>query len=68
MSNNEGGLDRAIRIVLGIALIGAFFAFPDLGAWRWALWIGIVPLLTGAVGWCPLYAIFGLSTCPMKRA
>lgn len=65
--NNVGTIDRAIRVILGLVLLGLFFVFPDAG-WRWALLIGVVPLLTGLVGTCPLYSILGLSTCPVKRA
>lgn len=63
---NEGNLDRILRVVLGVVLLGAFFMMPDL-SYRWVLLIGVVPLITGLVGTCPLYSIFGLSTCPMKR-
>ena len=63
---NEGTLDRVLRVILGVALLAAFFFFPD-ASYRWAFLIGVVPLLTGLVGSCPLYRIFGLSTCPLKR-
>ncbi|MGI1661242.1 YgaP family membrane protein [Palleronia sp. KMU-117] len=64
---NVGSIDRALRIVAGVALLAAFFALPELPA-RWALLIGIVPLATGLMGSCPLYSILGLSTCPMKKS
>ncbi|MGB7287997.1 MAG: DUF2892 domain-containing protein [Salaquimonas sp.] len=65
-AKNEGGIDRAFRIVVGVVLLFVFFAYPD-ASWRyWAL-IGIVPLLTGLVGICPIYSLLGISTCPMKR-
>lgn len=64
---NEGTLDRALRIVAGIALLAAFFAMPE-ASYRWALLIGIVPLATGLLGSCPLYSILGISTCPVKKA
>ncbi len=63
---NEGTLDRALRVILGLALIVGFFLNRD-GAWSWLYLIGIIPLVTGLVGWCPLYRVFGLSTCPMKN-
>lgn len=64
---NEGTFDRALRIVAGLALLSAWFFYPD-ASWRhWAL-IGVVPLATGLIGWCPAYALPGLSTCAMKRA
>ena len=60
---NEGTLDRGIRVVLGLALLSLTVVGPKsmLGL------IGIVPLVTGAIGFCPLYNIVGLSTCPMPR-
>jgi hypothetical protein len=63
---NEGTLDRALRIVVGLALIAAFFAMPE-ASYRWAFLIGIVPLATGLIGSCPLYSILGISTCPVKK-
>jgi hypothetical protein len=63
MSRNVGNIDRAVRIVVGVALI-AFaipIGFPDMG-WNWLGWIGIGPLLTGLVGNCPAYSLVGLST------
>lgn len=64
---NVGSLDRVLRIVAGIALLAAFFLFPGVQL-RWLLLIGIVPLATGLMGSCPAYSIFGISTCPMKKA
>ena len=64
MKLNVGGIDRILRIVLGLALVA--WASPLLGGPVWA-WIGIVPLATGAIGFCPLYPIIGLNTCPMKK-
>lgn len=64
--NNVGRIDRAVRAIVGIASIAAFFLFPDL-AWRGWLLIGIVPLGTALLGWCPLYSVLGISTCPLKR-
>jgi len=62
---NEGTLDRALRIILGLALIVAFFFNRD-GAYSWLYWLGIIPLVTGLVGWCPIYRIVGIKTCKMK--
>ena len=59
--------ERAGRVILGLALLAAFFALPDL-AWRWVLLIGIVPLVTGLAGSCPLYTVFGFSTCPTRNS
>jgi len=63
MKTNEGTVDRALRVGGGLALI-ALATTGTVGAWGF---IGVVPLLTGAVGYCPLYSMFGLNTCPMKR-
>ncbi len=65
-ANNVGGIDRILRIVVGLALIAGFFLNTE-GAYRWAYLIGIVPLLTGLLGTCPLYRLFGFSTCPVRR-
>lgn len=62
MKLNVGGIDRILRIVVGLALI----AWALMGGPIWA-WIGIVPLATGAVGFCALYPLLGINTCPMKK-
>ncbi|MDH3265029.1 MAG: DUF2892 domain-containing protein [Paracoccaceae bacterium] len=67
LKKNVGTIDRAIRIVLGLALLAGFFAFPE-ASFRWAFLIGIVFLVTGLVSSCPIYRILGLSTCPIKSA
>ena len=60
--NNEGAFDRIFRILMGIGLIAIVFIGPKtpLG------WIGLVPLATGLIGWCPLYTVLGIRTCPAK--
>lgn len=63
MKSNVGGIDKILRIVVGGGLIGATVA-GLLPAWGY---IGIVPLATGLMGWCPLYPLLGMSTCPMKK-
>lgn len=63
MKANVGGIDRILRIVAGLVLI-ALAATGTVGVWGW---LGIVPLVTGAIGWCPPYAILGFSTCAMKK-
>jgi Protein of unknown function (DUF2892) len=63
MSVNVGAIDRAIRVVIGLALI-AFaipLGFPDTG-WNWIGWIGVVPILTAVAGTCPAYSLLGFST------
>jgi hypothetical protein len=64
MMKNVGGLDRIVRIVLGIVLIAYAIpiGFPHTG-WNWVGWIGVVPLLTAFAGSCPLYSAIGVSTC-----
>lgn len=63
MKSNVGGIDKILRIVVGAALLGATVA-GLLPVWGY---IGIVPLATGLMGWCPIYPILGMSTCPMKK-
>lgn len=63
--NNEGSIDRILRVVVGAALIAAYF-LDSGGTWSWLYWLGVIPLVTGAVGWCPIYSIFGIKTCKMK--
>jgi hypothetical protein len=59
MSANIGGLERILRIIVGLILIALVFVGPQT---PWG-WIGIVPLLTGLIGWCPPYALLGINTC-----
>ena len=60
---NVGTVDRILRVVLGIALIALTLA-GTIGVWGW---IGVVPLLTAALGTCPAYTMLGMSTCPLKK-
>jgi hypothetical protein len=62
MKLNVGGIDRIARIVIGLVMLG----LAATGSVGWWGWLGIVPLATGAIGWCPPYAIFGFNTCAMK--
>lgn len=66
-STNEGTLDRALRVVVGAALLVWFFMDQGTGFWHYAKLIGIVPLLTGILGSCPAYTLLGINTCPMKK-
>ena len=59
MLKNEGNADRLIRVVVGLGLISLVFAGPQT---PWG-WVGAVPLVTGLVGWCPAYSLFGIKTC-----
>lgn len=61
MKKNVGGFDRGLRIVVGLVLLG-------LGYWNQSYWgfVGLVPIVTAAMGWCPAYTLLGFSSCPMK--
>lgn len=63
MKTNVGGIDRILRIVVGIVLI-ALAATGVVGIWGW---IGVVPLLTGLIRWCPAYPLLGINSCPVKK-
>ncbi len=63
MKSNVGGIDRILRIVAGVALVGATVA-GVIGPWGW---VGVVPLATGLFNFCPLYTVLGFSTCPIKN-
>ncbi len=60
ISKNVGLWDRIIRITLGLVLIGLAY-FQIIGAWGY---IGLIPLVTGLLTWCPIYTILGIQTCP----
>lgn len=62
MKTNEGTLDRLLRMAVGLLLL-VLTITNTIGPWGW---IGLVPLLTGLVGWCPLYALLGINTCTVK--
>lgn len=66
LKTNVGGIDRILRIVVGLALIAGFFLNAE-GSYRWLYLLGIIPLATGLLQTCPLYSILGLNTCPMKK-
>jgi Protein of unknown function (DUF2892) len=59
MKCNSGVIDRVLRVVIGLALVIAA-ASGTIGWWGY---IGVIPLLTGAIGWCPAYTILGIRTC-----
>lgn len=61
MKVNVGKIDRVLRILAGLALVA--WAFSGGPVWAW---IGILPIATGAMGNCPAYSIFGISTCPKQ--
>ena len=62
-AKNEGAVDRIVRIVAGLAILSLVFLGPQT---PWG-WIGIVPIVTGALGSCPVYSLFGINTCGVKR-
>ena len=62
MKKNVGGIDRTLRIVLGLVLI----ALAATGTVGWLGYVGVVPLLSGLVGWCPPYSLLGWNTCTTK--
>ncbi|KPJ90941.1 MAG: hypothetical protein AMJ55_12700 [Gammaproteobacteria bacterium SG8_15] len=61
---NVGTVDKVIRIILGLVLLALVFVGPQT---PWG-WIGIIPLATGLIGFCPLYSILGMNTCGTKKA
>ena len=63
MKVNVGTVDRVVRIIIGLVLIALVFVGPHT---PWG-WIGIVPLATALIGFCPAYALFGLNTCARKK-
>mgnify|MGYP001585947966 FL=1 len=60
---NEGTSDRTLRVLVGVTLV----ALALTKGWMWA-WIGVVPILTGATGICPLYSLLGINTCGAKKS
>ncbi len=62
--HNEGMVDRVLRVIVGVVLISLVFVGPKT---MWG-WIGLVPLVTGLVGTCPMYTLFGMQTCAMKES
>ena len=63
MTKNVGGIDRVARIVVGVILIALVFVGPQ-SPWGW---IGVIPLATALIGWCPAYTLFGIRTCPTAK-
>ena len=63
LPHNESGVDRAIRVGLGLALLSLVFVGPQ----TWIGLVGVVPLVTGLIGSCPIYTVFGFGTCPVKH-
>lgn len=63
MNANVGTLDRIVRIIIGLALISQVF----VGLHTLWGWIGVLPLATGLMGWCGLYTVLGIRTCPLRK-
>ena len=59
MQQNVHNVERVVRVIAGLTIIGLVFVGPQ-SPWGW---LGVIPLATGIVGWCPPYALFGISTC-----
>lgn len=64
MSSNVGTVDRALRIIVGLVLIG----LAATGTVGWWGWLGVVPLFTGLFRFCPAYGLLGINTCPLKKS
>ena len=62
MKANMGTVDRSLRVVLGLVLVG----LAATGTVGWWGWLGVVPLATALVGWCPAYTLLGVSTCKIR--
>lgn len=63
MQTNMGSIDRALRIIVGLVLVGLALT----GVVGWWGWLGVVPIITGALGHCPAYSIVGVNTCCSKQ-
>jgi len=63
MPRNEGTIDRVLRVIVGLLVLSLVFVGPQTPL----AWLGLVPLVTGLVGFCPAYALFGIRTCPMPK-
>ena len=63
MKTNQGNIERVLRVLVGLVLI-ALTLIGTIGVWGW---IGVVPIATGLMGWCPAYTLLGINTCPMKK-
>lgn len=64
MARNEGAVDRVLRVIVGLAILSLVFIGPQT---PWA-WFGLVPLITGLAGFCPVYSLLGIRTCPLPKA
>jgi hypothetical protein len=65
MEKNVGSADKVVRVIIGLALLSLLFTRQDSS--RWFGLIGLVPLLTAYLSWCPAYTLLGIRTCPAER-
>lgn len=63
LPRNEHTIERVIRVLIGLAVLSLYFVGPKTA---WGL-VGLLPLITGAIGSCPVYTLFGISTCPTRE-
>ncbi len=64
MSTNEGTVDRVVRVIVGAGIVSLAFIGPQT---PWA-YLGVIPLITGLVGFCPAYALLGINTCGVRKS
>ncbi len=62
LKTNEGNSDRTMRVVFGLLLVSLVFVGPQT---PWG-WLGLIPIATGLIGFCPLYSVLGINTCGAK--
>lgn len=62
---NVGSIDKIIRVIIGLGLLSLFFILE--GNMRYLGLIGLVPLITALIGYCPLYSVFGIKTCKIEK-
>ncbi|PUE06675.1 hypothetical protein B9Z51_12020 [Limnohabitans sp. T6-5] len=63
MNQNIGGIERIVRVLVGLVMVGLTLA-GQIGVWGW---LGLVPMATGLIGWCPPYSLIGINTCKTKK-
>lgn len=65
MKTNVGNIDRTIRVIAGLAILSLYFVLE--GDMRWFALVGLVPLATATMRWCPAYTLIGVNTCPVDK-
>lgn len=66
-TRNVGKFDKTLRISAGLALLAFSLLAPEGTPYAWLGYFGLIPLATGLLGFCPLYPLLGLTTCPLKK-